>query len=55
VARPKEDQFQFDVLEQVHAFEDAQSVVASDPNGDGYVDLMVADAEGLWLSRAEFK
>jgi hypothetical protein len=36
-------------------FEGARSVVASDPNGDGFPDLVVADAGGLWLLEAELR
>lgn len=35
--------------------EDARSIVVTDPNGDGFWDIVVADASGLWLSKAELK
>jgi len=38
-----------DVSNVSDAFEDARGVVATDPNGDGISDLVVADAQGLWL------
>jgi FG-GAP-like repeat len=36
-------------------FQDARSVVVTDPNGDGFPDMVVADASGLWLSKAELR
>jgi hypothetical protein len=36
-------------------FEDLRSVVVTDPNGDGYWDMVLADARGLWLSKAELR
>jgi len=45
---------QFDVS-KVNDFEDARGVVATDPNGDGISDVVVADAQGLWLLPAELR
>ncbi len=36
-------------------FEDARSVVVADPNNDGFPDMVVADARGLWLAKAELR
>jgi hypothetical protein len=39
----------------VGRFEDLRSLVVTDPNGDGFWDMVLADASGLWLSKAELK
>jgi hypothetical protein len=30
-------------------------VVVTDPNGDGFWDMVLADASGLWLSKADLR
>ena len=36
-------------------FDDARAVVVTDPNGDNLPDILVADAEGLWLLGAKLE
>ncbi len=46
---------QFDQLTTVQSFSDARSVAVTDPNGDHIEDLVVADAAGLWLVKAQLR
>jgi hypothetical protein len=55
VATPGSPGRDIDVVRQVKAFRDARSVVVTDPNGDTFDDIVVADAEGLWLLQAELR
>jgi hypothetical protein len=54
VASAGDDGRVFNQVQSIAKFVDARSVVATDPNGDGVSDLVVADAEGLWLLQAGF-
>lgn len=45
----------FDVARGPGDFHDARSVVVTDPNRDGFKDVVVADADGLWLLEAELR
>jgi hypothetical protein len=45
----------FDRVARVQDFNDASSVVVTDPSGNGIEDLAVADAAGLWLVGAQFR
>jgi len=55
VATPHAESREIDVAQQVKAFRDAHSVVVTDPNGDSFDDIVVADADGLWLLQAELR
>jgi hypothetical protein len=56
LATTSSDARQFDDLRQIKTtFDDARSVVVTDPNGDGIPDIVVADAEGLWLLGAQLR
>ena len=46
---------QFEVARGLGTFRDARSVVVTDPNGDGFQDVVVADSAGLWLLEAELR
>jgi FG-GAP-like repeat len=46
------DAGQYDQLRDLGGLHDARSVTVTDPNGDGVSDLVVADADGLWLVKA---
>jgi len=45
----------FDLVTRLRDFVEARSVVVTDPNGDGVEDIVVADAGGVWLLRAELR
>lgn len=57
IARPSPDgdARRYDQVRDLDAFDDARSVVVSDPNGDQLPDIVVADAEGLWLLGAQLE
>ena len=42
----------YDNVERLQKFNDARSVVVTDPNGDSFLDIVVADARGLWMLKA---
>jgi hypothetical protein len=42
-------------LARVQDFNDASSVVITDPSGNGIEDIAVADAAGLWLVGAQLE
>jgi hypothetical protein len=46
---------EFEDVAQVKPFHDARGVVVLDPNVDGVDDVVVADADGLWLVKAQLK
>jgi hypothetical protein len=55
-ATTREDSRRWQVTEVPgRGFNDARSVVVTDPNGDGLADMLVADADGLWLAKAELR
>jgi hypothetical protein len=45
----------YDDFRHIGGLHDARSVTVTDPNGDHVSDLVVADADGLWLVRAALK
>jgi hypothetical protein len=45
----------FDNVTRLEDFADARSVVVTDPDGDGIEDIVVADAAGLWLVKAQLR
>ena len=45
----------FDVVRDFAPFDDARAVSVLDPNTDNNTDLVVADAEGLWLVGAKLR
>ncbi len=51
VARTKSDGRVYDAVDRLAAFRDARSVVVTDVNGDTFTDVVVADADGLWLTK----
>lgn len=55
VARSESRSRTFDRLARVQAFNDASSVVVTDPSGNGIEDLAVADAAGLWHVGAQLR
>lgn len=55
VARNKPNGRTFDRVTRLHDFNDAASVVVTDPSGDGVEDIAVADAAGLWLVAARLE
>lgn len=55
VARNEPHDRTFDRLARVQDFNDASSVVVTDPSGNGIEDLAVADAAGLWLVGAQLR
>lgn len=55
VAVPRAEARELEVALQVKAFRDARGVVVTDPNGDTFDDIVVADADGLWLLQAELR
>ncbi|HYP87114.1 MAG TPA: VCBS repeat-containing protein [Polyangiaceae bacterium] len=55
IAKPVQDQYSFDRIANIQSFNDARSVLAADLNRDGSTELMVADAEGLWLLRGSLQ
>jgi hypothetical protein len=55
VARNKLHDRAFDGLTRIQDFNNASSVVVTDPSGNGIEDLAVADAAGLWLVGAQLR
>jgi hypothetical protein len=55
VARNKLHNHTFDRLAHVQDFNDASSVVVTDPSGNGIEDIAVADAAGIWLAGAQLR
>jgi hypothetical protein len=55
VARSARHGRTFDRLTRVQAFNDASSVVVTDPSGNRIEDIVVADAAGLWLVGAKLQ
>ena len=49
VAKSRKHDRTFESVTRVHDFNDASSVVVTDPSGNRIEDLAVADAAGLWL------
>lgn len=45
----------FDVVRDVTGFDDARAVTVTNPNADNVSDVVVADAEGLWLVGAKLR
>lgn len=52
VAAPASSPRSLGSLTRVQGFDEPRSVVVTDANGDGFADLAVADAKGLWLLKA---
>jgi len=55
VATSERDRRAFDRVTRLQDFNDAASVVVTDPSGNGIEDIAVADAAGLWLVGAHTK
>jgi hypothetical protein len=55
VASRSPDALAFDVVRDIEGFDDARAVTVFDPNTDKINDLVVADAEGLWLVGAKLR
>jgi hypothetical protein len=55
MATTRSEQGVFDQVRKLHDFNDARSVVVTDPNGDHINDIVVSDAEGLWLLGARLE
>jgi len=55
VARNELHERTFERLARVHDFNDATSVVVTDPSGNRIEDLVVADAAGVWLVGAQLR
>jgi hypothetical protein len=55
MATTRREQGVFDQVRKLHDFNDARSVVVTDPNGDHINDIVVSDAEGLWLLGARLE
>lgn len=45
----------FDELSKLAELDDGRAVVVTDPDGDGISDIVVSDAVGTWLLRAELR
>jgi FG-GAP-like repeat len=45
----------FDVVKDIKGFDDARAVTVTDANADKIADVVVADAEGLWLVGAKLQ
>jgi FG-GAP-like repeat len=55
LARADGDARVFDHVTRLQDFQDAHSVVVTDPNGDKIQDIVVGDAAGLWLVGAQLR
>ncbi len=55
LAKTKSDGRVYDAVDALGGFQDARSVAVTDINGDGFADIVVADARGLWLTRLELE
>lgn len=55
MATTRREQGVFDQVRKLQDFTDARSVVVTDPNGDHINDIVVSDAEGLWLLGARLE
>jgi hypothetical protein len=46
---------ELDDVKRLQRFDDARGVTVADPNGDDIEDVVVADAAGLWLVKAQLR
>jgi hypothetical protein len=55
LARTKTDGRVYDSVERLASYRNAQSVAVTDVNGDTFTDIIVADAQGLWLTKVALR